>query len=608
MTLRSLARLAGSSPAAAAPTLAKLGWSELAVRANAIERPGKVDALLDRLRPHVEAGRKVLVFTAFRHTLAILEAALHEAGISAAVYHGSLTRSAKESAMAQFRDTVPVLLSTESAGEGRNLQFCHVMINVDLPWNPMQIEQRVGRLHRVGQVNDVLVTNLVARGTIEQQVLSVLEAKINLFELVVGELDMILGRIDDDFDFEASVFDAFVAAQDEADFRDRLEDLGGRLANARRDYVSARGRMDELVGGERHVTVADPGLDFWLRYVGAEGGLHERVGDSTLVLLPETLQDRHDQSQEMVVTSRSGGRPGGRRAAVDRRTPAADGGGRGGAGPGRRRVCAAGPAHCAGCRTRRSWSPGSATKLAVDHGRIDLTGGPRPVVRNILRVSSLVTFALSTDDHFQEQIDCWVDAASRVPFADDVGHELSRMLVVEHDERDRLRPDGPHLLPALAEADSEIRRRAELRRHQLTGTVSQARDDELKRCRAYYLQVADSLRRRMAGVAPDKIPAYAARLAGTDAERDRRIAEIEEKYKSTLSCLPFRLHVVGVPALRVEADIRRGNRRYPVEFDWLLHLRRFAPLRCAGCGSTEPLVAGKTALGCRACQPSRSVN
>jgi SNF2 family DNA or RNA helicase len=251
LTLRSLARLAGSSPAAAAPTLAKLGWTELATRAGAIAHPAKVDALLDLLRPHLEAGRKVLVFTAFRQTQAALETALQQAGIPAAVYHGSLTRSAKESAMVQFRDTEPVLLSTESAGEGRNLQFCHIMINVDLPWNPMQIEQRVGRLHRVGQVNDVLVTNLVARGTIEQQILSVLEAKINLFELVVGELDMILGRIDDDFDFEASVFDAFLAAQDEADFRDRLEDLGGRLATARQDYVNARGRMDELVGGER---------------------------------------------------------------------------------------------------------------------------------------------------------------------------------------------------------------------------------------------------------------------------------------------------------------------------------------------------------------------
>ncbi|MGS0687759.1 helicase-related protein [Nakamurella sp. GG22] len=192
----------------------------------------------------------MLVFTAFRETLAALSTALDRQGIAAAVYHGSLTRSAREAAMAEFRDTAAVLLSTESAGEGRNLQFCHVMINVDVPWNPMQIEQRVGRLHRVGQVNDVLVTNLVARDTIEQQILSVLEAKINLFELVVGELDMILGRVDDDFDFESSVFDAFLAARDDADFRVRLENLGGRLAGARSDYIHARGRMDELVGGD----------------------------------------------------------------------------------------------------------------------------------------------------------------------------------------------------------------------------------------------------------------------------------------------------------------------------------------------------------------------
>jgi SNF2 family DNA or RNA helicase len=251
LTLRSVARLAGSSPMAAAPTLSKLGWTDLADRARSIEDSAKITTLVHRLRPHVEAGRKVLVFTAFRETLAALTAALEREGIPAAVYHGSLNRAAKEAAMAEFRDTSPVLLSTESAGEGRNLQFCHVMINVDLPWNPMQIEQRVGRLHRVGQVNDVLVTNLVARDTIEQQILSVLEAKINLFELVVGELDMILGRVDDEFDFETSVFEAFLAAGDDAEFRRRLEDLGGRLAEARREYIGARGRMDELVGGEQ---------------------------------------------------------------------------------------------------------------------------------------------------------------------------------------------------------------------------------------------------------------------------------------------------------------------------------------------------------------------
>ena len=68
------------------------------------------------------------------------------------------------------------------------------MVNIDLPWNPMQIEQRLGRMHRVGQQHDVQLTNLVRSGTLEEHLIEVLQAKINLFELVVGELDMILGR------------------------------------------------------------------------------------------------------------------------------------------------------------------------------------------------------------------------------------------------------------------------------------------------------------------------------------------------------------------------------------------------------------------------------
>lgn len=170
LALRSLTRLAGSSPAAAAPTLDKVGWPDLAERARAIRRPRKFDELASRLRTHVERGEKVLVFTAFRHTLDALAAEVAAAGIPAATYHGSLSRREKDAAVAAFAGDVPVLLSTESAGEGRNLQFCHVMINMDLPWNPMQIEQRLGRLHRVGQEHDVLLANLVSRGTIEQHI------------------------------------------------------------------------------------------------------------------------------------------------------------------------------------------------------------------------------------------------------------------------------------------------------------------------------------------------------------------------------------------------------------------------------------------------------
>jgi SNF2 family DNA or RNA helicase len=248
MALRSAARLAGSMPAAAAPTLRKLGWTDLATAAEAITDPAKVRLLVARLGEHAARGEKVLVFTAFRQTVDAVAAATRAAGIDAAVYHGSLRRAEKELAIGCFRDEKPVLLSTESAGEGRNLQFCHVMVNLDLPWNPMQIEQRLGRLHRVGQTHDVSLTNLACRGTIEERILHVLENKINMFELVVGELDMILGRINEDFDFEQAVFDAFTASEDGAAFGRRMDELGDDLAAARTGYLAERGTVDALVG------------------------------------------------------------------------------------------------------------------------------------------------------------------------------------------------------------------------------------------------------------------------------------------------------------------------------------------------------------------------
>ena len=140
-----------------------------------------------------------------------------------------------------------MLVTTEAAGEGRNLQFCHVMVNYDLPWNPMQIEQRLGRLHRIGQSHDVELTNLVTAGTIDDHLLRVLETKINLFELVVGELDMILGRISDELDLESAVFTSYVQASDDAEFAARLETIGDELAGARREYLASREATDLLV-------------------------------------------------------------------------------------------------------------------------------------------------------------------------------------------------------------------------------------------------------------------------------------------------------------------------------------------------------------------------
>jgi len=247
MGLRSIARLAGSSPPALAAGLEKRGWADLAVRARGLATTEKAAAFLEVLNGHRARGEKVVVFTAFRNTLGFLTGLLAEAGIDVAAYHGGLSRRDKEAAIQSFRDRAEVLVSTESGGEGRNLQFCHAMVNFDLPWNPMQIEQRLGRIHRIGQDHDVELTNLVARGTIEDRILGVLEAKINLFELVVGELDMILGRVDDDLDFESFVFAAHVASDDDGQFAARMDAFGDDLARARTDHLAGRGRNDALV-------------------------------------------------------------------------------------------------------------------------------------------------------------------------------------------------------------------------------------------------------------------------------------------------------------------------------------------------------------------------
>jgi SNF2 family DNA or RNA helicase len=247
LALRSAQQLAGSGPWACAASLDKLGWGDLAGRAAKIGRTAKATALLELLERHRGPGEKVVVFTAFRRTLEALGALAAEHGVDAAVYHGSLSRAGKDAAIARFAGDAPVLLSTEAAGEGRNLQFCHVMINFDLPWNPMQIEQRLGRIHRIGQRHEVQLTNLVSRGTLEERLLEVLQAKINLFELVVGELDMILGRVSDELDFETLVFQQYVASQDDAEFATRLEKVGDELAQARGAHLANRERIDELV-------------------------------------------------------------------------------------------------------------------------------------------------------------------------------------------------------------------------------------------------------------------------------------------------------------------------------------------------------------------------
>jgi superfamily II DNA/RNA helicase len=155
---------------------------------------------------------------------------------------------AKNQAIADFEQQAQVLLSTEAAGEGRNLQFCRTLVNFDIPWNPMRIEQRVGRIQRVGQTREVRIYNLSARGTVEDYLLEILDQKLNMFELVIGEMDMILGQLADERDFEDLLLDIWVGAQSAADLQTGFQQLGETLVAARQSHQKTQEYDDALFG------------------------------------------------------------------------------------------------------------------------------------------------------------------------------------------------------------------------------------------------------------------------------------------------------------------------------------------------------------------------
>jgi SNF2 family DNA or RNA helicase len=203
----------------------------------------KTERLLELL---TQMPDKAVVFSRFKATLAALAQALSARSIPFVTFHGGLSGPEKDRAIQSFREEARVLLATEVGGEGRNLQFAHVLVNFDLPWNPMKIEQRIGRLHRIGQEHEVHIFSLCNAHSAEERILDVLDRRIHLFELVVGEVDLILGRVQGDKEFDERVFDIYASTRDEAGLREQFEALAESLAQARKGYEQVKALDAEL--------------------------------------------------------------------------------------------------------------------------------------------------------------------------------------------------------------------------------------------------------------------------------------------------------------------------------------------------------------------------
>ncbi len=255
LALNHLLMQAGSSPFALASSL-----TSLKSRANgAAAEIDEVLALLKDVR-ETEKGKqlvqlvqknsaKKMVFTSFRHTFDYLAARFREAGLAFAEFRGGMTAAQKDEAIAAFRDNIDLLLLTEVGAEGRNLQFCQTIINYDLPWNPMRLEQRIGRIHRIGQTKDVFVFNFCIKESIEEYMLYILDQKINMFELVIGEIDSILGNLDTEEEFSDIIVDIWLSSNQKQEVEQKIENFAEQLLQARATYQKTK-ELDEALFAE----------------------------------------------------------------------------------------------------------------------------------------------------------------------------------------------------------------------------------------------------------------------------------------------------------------------------------------------------------------------
>ena len=235
----------GSSPAAWRGALEKFpdqaaarAWRERAPLEASWERKCQL------LEPLTRGEGGVVIFTQFLQTQAALAEGLRHAGIPTFLINGQTPAPDRQPITEDFRQHGGALLLTHSGTEGRNLQFSHRLANFDLPWNPMEIEQRIGRLHRLGQQHPVRIYNFVQAGTLQEHLLQILQEKLNLFELVVGETGLVLGDRFSSDEFAEEVLRRW--RDSDGRVAEALAGLGNELAAARDAYGEVK-KLDETL-------------------------------------------------------------------------------------------------------------------------------------------------------------------------------------------------------------------------------------------------------------------------------------------------------------------------------------------------------------------------
>ncbi len=246
----------------------------------------KAEALLDWLyrlqSEESDPELKVLVFTEFVPTQEMLRQFLTERGFSVVCLNGSMDMEERKRVQEAFAKDVRILISTDAGGEGLNLQFCHVVINYDIPWNPMRLEQRIGRVDRIGQAHPVRAINFVLEGSVEYRVLEVLEQKLAIIleEFGIDKTADVLDSAQAGHIFDEMYLEAILNPEK---VEESVEGVVARLQEQVREArtsTSVLGATEDLDPGEAQRVLNHP-LPHWVErmtvsYLNAHGGRAER--------------------------------------------------------------------------------------------------------------------------------------------------------------------------------------------------------------------------------------------------------------------------------------------------------------------------------------------
>lgn len=269
----------------------------------------KVECLVDTIDGILSEDRnqKIIIFTEFVATQKYLQQLLENRGFIVSVLHGSMSIDERNEVLQEFKTKTSIFISTDVGGEGLNLQFSNIIINYDLPWNPMKIEQRCGRVDRIGQQRDVYIYNFIVGDTVENRVREVLEQKLSVIfkELGVDKYSDVLDSEVAELDFTEVYMNSIGRPSSvERNIYPVEAEVKQQVANAHKykDIICEEKDLTQLVGTESSFDV-DAALRQMLAYYeswqGRDLHLIDRISinDEEIIqhLSAEIMQDRNSQ-------------------------------------------------------------------------------------------------------------------------------------------------------------------------------------------------------------------------------------------------------------------------------------------------------------------------